>query len=130
MAKRTQLHPQAWPKAAGASYAQGVDVGSTVYVSGQVSANDQGEIVGAPDDMRTQALQTFNNVEKVLAEAGLTLNDVVNLTCYITDISKYADYAAVRAEIFTDNLPASATVVVAGLVVPGLLIEISAIAVR
>jgi 2-iminobutanoate/2-iminopropanoate deaminase len=113
-----------------ASFAQGVEVGDTIYVAGQVSIDEDGKLVGSAGDMDAQVRQTFKNVEKVLAEARATLDHVVKMTCHITDVSKYRDYAAVRAELFQGNLPASATVVVAALVMPELLIEIDAIAVR
>ncbi len=130
MTDHRRLHPEAWEYAMDASFAQGVEVGGTVYVAGQVSLGDDGILVGAKDDMRTQARQTFRNIEKVLAEAGASLDDVVKITCYLTDKSMYADYAAVRSEVFNGNLPASATVVVAALVLPGAVVEVDAIAVR
>ena len=130
MTQRRRLHPEAWEAAKKMSFAQGVEVGDTVYVSGQVAFDDDGRIVGEADDMKTQARQTFKNVETVLAEAEMSLDNVVSVTCYITDVSKYADYSTVRTELFTGNLPASATVVVADLVLPGLLVEVGAVAVR
>ena len=89
-----------------------------------------GQIVGDVDDMTTQSRQVFKNIEPILGEAGMTLENVVKLTCYITDQSKYPDYSAVRSEMFTKTLPASATVVVKALVLDGLLVEIDAVAVR
>ena len=130
MTNRKQLHPEEWQWAKDAGFAQGVEVGNTVYVAGQVSIDDDGSLVGVPDDMRSQARQTFRNVEKVLAESGASMDDIVNITCYVTDASKYADYAAVRSEVFKGNLPASATVVVSALVIPGLLVEVAAVAVK
>jgi len=130
MTERRQLYPEAWTWSKGMSFAQGVEIGDTVYVAGQVSISAEGQIVGDPDDMMTQSRQTFKNVESVLAEAGMTLDNIVNLTCYITDQSKYPDYSAVRSEVFTGNLPASATLVVKALVLDGLLVEISAVAIR
>ncbi|MDP6666360.1 MAG: RidA family protein [Dehalococcoidia bacterium] len=130
MTERRQLHPEAWEWSQGMSFSQGVEIGDTVYVAGHVSISEECQIVGGPDDMRTQSQQAFENVETVLAEAGMTLDNVVNLTCYITDQSLYPDYSAVRTEKFEGNLPASATVVVKRLVLPGLLVEIDAVAVR
>lgn len=130
MTERRQLHPEAWEWSKGMSFAQGVEIGDTVYVAGQASISAEGQMVGGPDDMTAQSRQTFKNVETVLAEAGMTLDNVVNLTCYITDQSKYSEYAAVRSEVFTGVLPASSTVVVKALVLDGLLVEIDAVAVR
>ena len=130
MTERKQLHPEAWTWSKSMSFAQGVELGDTVYVSGQVSIGAEGQIVGDADDMTTQSRQVFKNIETILAEGGMTLENVVKLTCYITDQSKYPDYSAVRSEVFTGNLPASATVVVKALVLDGLLVEIDAVAVR
>ena len=130
MTERRQLHPEAWAWSKDMSFAQGVEIGDTVYVAGQASISGEGQIVGGPDDMTTQCRQTFKNVETVLAEAGMTLDNIINLTCYITDQSKYPEYAGVRSEEFTGALPASSTVVVKALVLDGLLVEIDAVAVR
>ncbi|MEE2872407.1 MAG: RidA family protein, partial [Candidatus Latescibacterota bacterium] len=65
----------------------------------------------------------------VLAEAGATMDDVVKITCFITDTSRYAEYSAARAEAFPNNIPASSTVTVADLVLPGMLVEVEALAV-
>ena len=129
MTERKQLHPEAWTWSKDMSFEQGVQLGNTVYVSGQVSIGAEGQIVGDPDDMTTQSRQVFKNIETILAEAGMTLENVVKMTCYITDQSKYPDFSAVRSEMFTGNLPASATVVVKALVIDGLLVEVDAIAV-
>ncbi len=128
MVKRIRLQPD-WPYSKNASFSQGVMVGQTIYVAGQAALDANGKIVGV-GDMKAQARQTFANVAAVLKEAGGTLDDIVKITTYITDISNYADYAAVRKETFTNHLPASATVASPALVFPELLIEIEAIAVK
>lgn len=126
MPERIELNPQ-WPWAGNYRIAQGVQVGNTVYVSGQVAFNPQGNIVGG-DDMAAQAHQVFENIRAVLAEAGATLDDVVKITAFITDMSRYADYAAVRTAVFPNNIPASATVATPTLVNPDLLVEVDAVA--
>ena len=62
-------------------------------------------------------------------EAGADFQDVVKITTYVTDMSKYADFSKVRGEVFQDGYPASATVGVSALVKDGLLVEVEAIAV-
>ncbi|MCZ6633376.1 MAG: RidA family protein [bacterium] len=127
MPERIELNPD-WPWAKNYRIAQGVQVGDTVYVSGQVGFDKEGNIVGG-DDMKAQAKQTFENIRAVLAEAGATMDDVVKILAFITDMSRYADYAAARAEAFPNNIPASATVATPVLVNPGLLVEVEAVAV-
>ena len=126
MTERTELKPD-WPWASNFSIAQGVKVGDEVFVSGQVALDRDGNVVGA-GDMKAQTRQTFENIRTVLAEAGATMDDVVKILAFITDMSKYPDYAAVRAEVFQGNLPASSSVATPGLVDPNLLVEVEAVA--
>ena len=128
MAKRISLKPPGWTWADNVSHDIGVQVDDTIWVSGQVSFDPQGNIVGL-GDMRKQCNQTFRNVAEVLAVAGATMNDVVKITAWLTDMRTYADYNEARAAAFANRLPASAAVHSPQLVRPGLLVEIEAIAV-
>lgn len=109
--------------------AQAKQVGNTVYVSGQVAYDANGNLVGE-GDIRAQTRQVYENIKAVLAAAGARLEDVVKINTYITDQSKFMDMLEVRSEIFGANPPASTAVVVAGLAFPGLLIEVEAVAVK
>ena len=126
MPERIELNPD-WPWASKFRIAQGVRIGNTIYVSGQVAFDPQGNVVGM-NDMAAQSRQVFENIRAVLAEAGASMDDVVKITAYVTDINRYADYAAARSEAFPNNLPASATVATPALVNPDLLVEVEAIA--
>ena len=103
-------------------------MGDTIYVSGQGPLDPEGQLVGE-GDMTAQSRQVFANIRAVLAEAGATMDDVVKITSFITDTGRYAEYAAARAEAFPNQVPASSTVTVADLVLPGMLVEVEAIAV-
>ena len=74
------------------------------------------------------AMLRIRLIEEVLAEAGATIEDVVKITAYITDMDRYAEYAEARAEAFPKNLPASATVSTPVLVNSSLLVEVEATA--
>ncbi len=126
MPERVELNPD-WPWAKDYRISQGVRVGNTIYVSGQGPLNPQGNVVGKAD-MAAQARQVFDNIRTVLAEAGATLDDVVKITAFITDMSQYADYAAARTEAFPNRIPASTTVATPVLVIPDMLVEVEAIA--
>ncbi len=108
---------------------QARQVGNTIYVSGQIAYDANGNLVGE-GDMRAQTRQVFNNIRSVLESAGSSLKDIVKINTYITDGSKFMDMIAVRSEIFGDDPPASTAVVVAGLAFPALLIEVEAIAIK
>ena len=72
-----------WEKEYG--YAQAVKVGDTIYVSGQVSHDDRGNIVG-PGDMETQMNQAYINVQKVLTQYGVTMDSIVDEILFVTDM--------------------------------------------
>lgn len=127
MPRKIVLDP-GWPRAKTAGFAMGMQVGDTVYVAGQVAQDPDGKLVGA-GDMKAQARQVFANIEAVLAVAGATMEDIVKITTYVTDMSRYADYSAVRAEVFPDAAIASATVAAPTLVRDGFLVEVETIAV-
>jgi enamine deaminase RidA (YjgF/YER057c/UK114 family) len=81
-------------------------------------------------DMKAQTRQVFDNIKSILESAGSGLKDIVKITTYITDGSRFMDMLAVRGEIFGNDPPASTAVVVAALAFPALLIEVEAIAIR
>ena len=128
MATRISLRPPSWTWAQNLSHAQAVQVGNTIWVSGQVAFDAEGNIVGR-DSLRAQADQVFSNIAAVLAEGGAALDDVVKITAWLTDMDRYGEYNDARTAAFTNHLPASATVMSPRLVLPGLLVEIEAIAV-
>ena len=111
------------------SFAPGIAVEGRrlIFVSGNVAVDADGQLVGR-GDVGAQTRQIFQNIAAVLAEAGATLADVVKITTFIVPMDRYGEFAAVRAEVFDGQYPASATVGVASLVSPDYLIEIEAIA--
>ena len=123
-----KAHNPAWPWTEKFRISQAVQVGDTIYVSGQGPLDLEGHLVGE-GDMAAQSRQVFANIRAVLAEGGATMDDVVKITSFITDTSRYAEYSAARAEAFPNHIPASSTVTVADLVLPGMLVEVEAIAV-
>ncbi|MCH7714237.1 MAG: RidA family protein [Chloroflexi bacterium] len=106
-----------------------VPAGKMVFVSGQVSRNSQGEIVGK-GDITAQTRQVLENMKSVLAQGGATMDDVVKVTVFVTNVAEhYSQIHQVRAEYFPKDYPASTMVEVKALVQPELLIEIEAVAV-
>jgi reactive intermediate/imine deaminase len=108
--------------------AQGRQIGNTIYVSGQIAYDSNGNLVGE-GDIKAQTRQVFENIKSVLESAGSGLKDIVKINSYITDGSKFMDMLAVRSEIFGNDPPASTAVVVQALAFPALLIEVEAIAI-
>jgi 2-iminobutanoate/2-iminopropanoate deaminase len=108
-------------------YSQGIRVGRTVYVSGEVGADPTGTITGPSIGEQTD--QALTNIGYILAAAGLTLDNVVTTTVYLVNVSDFAEMNAHYATFFKTAPPARATIQVAGLPKNGALVEISAIAV-
>ncbi len=99
--------------------------GSTVYVSGQLPRGQDSAIIDG--DAKDQTRQALTNLQQVLATASLSLADVVKVTVWITDANDMADLNAVYCEFFAEPYPARSTVV-SGLVAPGAVVEIEAVA--
>jgi enamine deaminase RidA (YjgF/YER057c/UK114 family) len=105
-----------------------VGTGRLVSISGQVAFDEAGQLVG-PGDAEAQARQVFENLRRCLAAADATFDDVVKLSYFVTDIASMNAIRRVRDELIdASRLPSSTAVVVAGLVLPGLLMEIEALA--
>jgi enamine deaminase RidA (YjgF/YER057c/UK114 family) len=90
----------------------------TVYVSGQLARDANGNVVGA-GDMRAQMRQVGENVKAALAAAGATLADIVKTNTYVTDIEEFFKHVDVRMEYF-GAMPTSTTVEVRRLAHPDL----------
>jgi len=104
-----------------------VCAGGAIYVAGQVATDPDGGLVGE-GDCEAQARQCFRNVERILAQAGADLADIVQLTAYLANPADARAYLSVRSEVFPNDPPATTTVV-ASLLDPRFLIEVQAIAV-
>lgn len=107
--------------------------GELLFVSGQVPLSREGELVGE-GDLAAQYQQAIENLEAVVAAAGGAMDDVVQLVNYVTldlheDTPAYSRIAEIRERYFAPPPPASTLVKVEGLMVPGALVEVQAIAV-
>lgn len=128
MAKK-QIHDPGWKWDDHFPISQGVQSGNMIYVSGQVAIDPSGKMVGK-GDMKAQTRQTLENIRSVLAVAGATMEDVVKMTSFVTDMSKVGEALEVRGEFFALHPPASTTVEVKALIYPDLMIEIEVVAMK
>ncbi len=114
------------------SYTHVVVAGNTVYISGQVSANEKGEVVGK-GDLRAQVSKVYENLATCLKAAGVTFDDVVKMNTYVVNF-KTDDLAVIRDVrrnyLSADHPPASTLVGVQALASPDWMVEIEAIAVK
>jgi 2-iminobutanoate/2-iminopropanoate deaminase len=109
-------------------YTDAVRAGNLLFISGCVSLDADGKVVGE-GDVVAQARQVFANIRLVLAAAGATFADVVKVTTFLTNIDDRARINPVRQEFFGVARPASTLVEVSALVLPEFLIEVEAVAV-
>jgi 2-iminobutanoate/2-iminopropanoate deaminase len=100
----------------------------TVFVSGQLARDRQGNVVGK-GDMRAQIRQVGENVKAALEAAGATLADVVKTNTYVTDMDEFFKHVDVRMEYFGPAMPTSTTVEVRRLAHPDFLVEVEVMAV-
>lgn len=112
-----------WEKEYG--YSQAVRVDNTIYVSGQVSHDDKGNIVGR-GDMEMQVRQAYANIEKVLAQYGATMDNIVEEVLFVTDMEKaFTARVKCKQEVFSGNPVLASTIVqIQRLAFPELLVEI------
>ena len=101
--------------------------GTLIFLSGQLARDAEGNLVGA-GDMAEQTRQCIRNMRTVLESAGGTLDDIVSIVVYTTDIREFKRIVEARMEFFVDKLPTSTIVEVNHLADPGLMIEFQAIA--
>ena len=109
------------------AFSQGFRVGDLVIVSGQAALDEQGRIVG-PGDFDAQAEQTFRNLARVLEAGGSSLERIVKVTIFLTDMANFPKIVELRRRWFSPPYPADTIVQVAALALPELEIEIEAIA--
>lgn len=113
-------------------YTQVVEVtgpGRMVFIAGQTSVDNTGNVVGA-GDLAAQTRQVFENLKAALTAVGADFSQIVKFNYYMLDISQLAVLREVRSHYLTgDEPPASTAVQVGGLARPEFLIEIEAVAV-
>jgi 2-iminobutanoate/2-iminopropanoate deaminase len=110
-------------------YAQAVKVGDTIYLSGQVSHDDAGNVMGV-DDMEIQMRSAYGNIAKVLAQYDATMENLVEETLYVLDMEAAFDARVkMKDEVFSGQpLVASTIVQIDRLAFPEFLVEIRCIA--
>ena len=108
-------------------YSQAIREGHLVFLSGQMPLDPEGNVV-AEGDIVGQARQVFENMKSVLAVAGLTLDDLVEIVSYHTDIADLRAVVRVKSEYIRSDFPAWTAVGVTALGFPGQRLEIKAVA--
>ena len=108
-------------------YSQGIVAGGLVFVSGQLPIDAATRVMA--EGIEQQTKQSLTNIQHILAEAGLTMKDVVKTTVFLADMSLFGDMNKVYATFFETDCPARSAVAVKALPKDAL-VEIECIAAR
>jgi enamine deaminase RidA (YjgF/YER057c/UK114 family) len=128
--ERTDVNPWEWSKAFG--FSQAVDVSGAAHLllcSGQTATRDDGS-PPTTSDMGEQVRESLSNLTTVLGAAGMSVENIVKLTIYTTDVDELLAAYGSAAELLGDNLPAITLVGVTRLAFPELKVEIEATAAK
>jgi enamine deaminase RidA (YjgF/YER057c/UK114 family) len=128
MAKST-LNPAGLPVPRGSySLVNIAQPGRMVFIAGQTASDPQGNVVGI-GDVRAQTRYIIEKIQRAIEAAGGTMNDLVAMSVFTTDVRYHRDVNEVRRELLGSNFPTSTMVQVVALARPELLLEINATAV-
>ncbi len=112
------------PQAIG-PYSQAVKAGNLMFISGQIPLDPKtGDLVS--ESIEEQAKQVLDNVKSICEAAGSSLDDIVKISIFLTDLNNFSVVNDVMKEYFSEPYPARATVEVSGLPL-GVNVEIEAI---
>ena len=123
ISKESKSLGMSWEKEYG--YSQAVKVDDTIYVSGQASHDDNGNIVGK-GSMEVQMRQAYTNIQKMLVQYGATMDNIVDEVLFVTDMdAAFAARVKCRQEVFSGNPVLASTIVqIQRLAFPELMVEI------
>jgi len=108
MAEKEIFLTEKAPKPVG-PYSQAVIHNGLMYVSGQIPLNpDSGELVRGTIEDETEAV--MNNLRMIVEDAGAAMEDVLRVTCYLSDMEDFPRFNTVYAEYFSKNPPARSTI--------------------
>jgi enamine deaminase RidA (YjgF/YER057c/UK114 family) len=120
MSVRKITTPQV-PEPAGGIYSNCLVLGDQIFMAGQTASGN---------GMEAQARAVFTKIRNLLQAADASMNDIVKMTVYVTDISKRPEFGKVRNEFFPGEKPCSTLVEVKALAAPDWLVEVDVTAVR
>ena len=125
---RRIIHTEDAPAAVGA-YSQGVETEGLVFTAGQIPLTPEGDLLdGAAIDVQTE--QALENVEAVLAEAGLGIDDVVKVTVYLDDIEDFEQMNTVYETFFDEDEPPARSAFAVDELPKGVGVEVEAVATK
>ena len=100
--------------------------GNQVFIAGMTAGDGKGGVLG-DGSMYSQAKETFTKIRHLIEAAGGTMNDIIRVDIYVTDIKRREEVWKARKEVFTGDFPTSTLVEVRALATPQLTVEVNAI---
>jgi enamine deaminase RidA (YjgF/YER057c/UK114 family) len=126
---KTTLNPEGLPVPRGSySVVTISQPGRMVFIAGQTASDPEGKIVGV-GDARAQTRYIIGKIKRAVEAAGGTINDLVAMNIFTTDVRYHRDINETRREVLGSNFPTSTMVQVVALARPELMLEVNAIAV-
>ena len=126
---KTTMNPEGLPVPRGSySLVNIAQPGRMVFIAGQTASDPQGNVVGI-GDARAQTRYVLEKIRRAVEAAGGTINDVVAMSVFTTDVKNHRDINEARREFLGRDFPTSTMVQVVALARPELLLEINATAV-
>jgi len=122
--KMQTLHSPKVKEPAPRTWSNAKRCGNQFFVSGMTAHDGQGKVEGDAS-MHGQALTTFRKIQGMVEAAGAKMDDIIEMTIYVTDISQRKEVWRAREQFFSGDFPCSTLVEVKGLAVPELLVEIN-----
>lgn len=106
-----------------AAYCRAKRIGNAIVVSGTVAVDEAGNVIG-PGDLHRQTQACLQRIRVALQQLGADLSDVVRTRAFVTDITRFDEYARAHREAFEGVDPAATCVEVARLIRPEFLVEV------
>jgi len=94
-------------------YSQAVKVNGMLYTSGQIALELNGEMV--ENDIKKQTRKVFSNIQAILEDNHTSMDNVIKVNIYLTDMNDFGVVNVIMAEVFGDHKPVRSTIAVAGL---------------
>src|SRR5438128_2725792 len=126
---KTAMNPEGLPVPRGSySLVAIAQPGRMVFIAGQTASDPQGNVIGI-GDVRAQTRYVIGKIQRAVESAGGTIDDVVAMNIFTTDVRYHRDINETRREVLGSNFPTSTMVQVVALARPELMLEINATAV-
>ena len=125
--KRRRVSSPHVPEPPPGTFSRAIQVGDQLFVAGMTANSPSGAEGGA--SMYEQTRAVFTKIRHLVEAAGGTMNDIVKMTGFITDMKQREEYLRARRDYFTADPPASTLVEITALAAPGLLIEVEVLAI-